>query len=154
MDSDNQCDQWGMRFIDMTGDGLDDFVCSRGGDNIKGAFTLLSVNQGDGDREKNKPPTFKIVGKNGDIIDKTADVDDIVLADIDGDGRGDFGIIHRGDDGISVEFWRNGGVGSPEYWQPLGTFFNSGDPKAILRFEDLNGDVSEEATSQTHTLWT
>ncbi|KFY17830.1 hypothetical protein V492_00359 [Pseudogymnoascus sp. VKM F-4246] len=144
MDSDLQCDQDGMHFIDMTGDGLDDFVCITRTNNPEGEATLLAVNQGDGDRDKNKPPTFKRVGENGDIIGKKEKREDIILGDIDGDGRGDYGVVTRGDDGISVEFWRNGGVGSPEYWQPLGTFFNSGDPNALLRFEDLNGDGRDD----------
>lgn len=70
----------------------------------------------------------------------------VVLADIDGDGRGDYGVS---DSAGNVAFWRNGGNSdAPEYWQALGTRFtakgytaNSQDYLGT-RFEDVNGDGS------------
>lgn len=66
------------------------------------------------------------------------------LADIDGDGRGDYCII---DDGGNVHCWRNGWVHDiPEYWQPLGLRFTAkgmGDVKGV-RFEDINGDGRDD----------
>ncbi|KAF6820914.1 hypothetical protein CMUS01_11465 [Colletotrichum musicola] len=70
----------GVRWADMNGDGLDDFVCigTNGG-------IFVAINQGGVDR--NKGPSFKHVG-----IYKTNEgfkQDRIHLADIDGDGRFD-----------------------------------------------------------------
>lgn len=64
------------------------------------------------------------------------------LADIDGDGRGDYCIL---DDGGNVHCWRNGWVDDvPEYWQPLCMRFKAKGMGNIngVRFEDVNGDVS------------
>lgn len=70
----------------------------------------------------------------------------IRLADIDGDGRGDYGVVN---DDLSINFWRNGWVDdTPKYWQPLGvrstlTVGVSLDATLDgLRFTDINGDVS------------
>lgn len=132
------CIPRGLHFIDMTGDGLDDIVCI---DQAGNAY--LSVNQGDGDRGAGRPPTFKRVSDTAKIKDTEGYAQDrVVLADIDGDGRGDYGII---DDGGNVHFWRNGWVDAiPKYWQALGLRFtakNMGDLNGV-RFEDINGDVS------------
>lgn len=141
MDSDIECDADGVNFIDMTGDGLEDLVClDKQGD------AFLSVNQGDGDRKAKKPPTFKNVGRIKNT--ETTGREWVVLADIDGDGRGDYGVMYDSDgydDESYVKFWRNGWVNDkPKYWQPLGSkksgYFRMPE---VNRFEDLNGDVSE-----------
>lgn len=129
------CIPRGLHFIDMNADGLDDIVCIGPEGNL-----YLSVNQGDGDRAAGKPPTFKFYDK---IKENEGYAQDRVrLADIDGDGRGDYGII---DDSGNVHFWRNGWVEDvPEYWQAMGLRFTAkgmGDIRGV-RFEDLNGDVS------------
>ncbi|KAJ3542499.1 hypothetical protein NM208_g4052 [Fusarium decemcellulare] len=75
------CDPRGIHFLDMNSDGLDDFVCiTANGD------AYLSVNRGDGDRAGGKSPTFRHVGKIKS--NEGADREHVVMADIDGDGRG------------------------------------------------------------------
>ena len=141
------CNPIGLHFIDMNADGLDDIVCIDASGNA-----YLSINQGDGNRASGKPPTFKRAStagqkvKNGEGYPQNR----VVLGDIDGDGRGDYGVI---DDQGNVYFWRNSGVGDlPDYWQYLGLRFtdkNKGDTRGV-RFEDINGDVSHFA--QRHML--
>lgn len=142
---DMYCDSGsGVFFIDMNGDGLDDFVCI---DSKGNAY--LSVNQGDGSRPSGKPPSFKQAGKVKDT--ETSSRDRVVMADIDGDGRGDYGVMV---DLGATSFWRNGGTAdAPEYWQALGVKWSMtiGDLDAI-RYEDLNGDVSEYLTSSSQPL--
>lgn len=153
MNSDLDCEADGVNFIDMNGDGLDDLVCI-GGD----GDAFLSVNQGDGDRKAKKPPSFKSVG----LIKKseTTKRKYVLIADIDGDGRGDYGVMKKGrdtiEDGSSTRydyyFWRNGWVDDkPKYWQAMGKRDSRkvdeektrwGGP-SWPRFEDINGDVSK-----------
>lgn len=122
----------------MNSDGLDDLVYIDADGNA-----YLSINQGDGNRAAGKPPTFKRVSSTA-LIKKTEGKkrDRVVLADIDGDGRADYGTL---DDAGNVFFWRNGWIDDlPKYWQYLGKRFtgkNKGDLRGV-RFEDVNGDVS------------
>jgi hypothetical protein len=117
-------------------DGLDDLVCIQTNGDM-----YLSINQGNG--VGNTPPTFKTIGlvKPNEGYPQAQ----VIVGDIDGDGRGDYGII---DAGGNVWFWRNGGVtDAPEYWQALGMRFadqGMGDI-AGLRFEDINGDGRDDA---------
>lgn len=104
---DLDCDTDGLHFLDMNADGLDDFVCIDKDGNAK-----LSVNQGDGGGDK--PPSFKRVSPDAIIKKSEGKRSRVRLADVDGDGRGDYGIIS---DDFSVQFWRNGGTkDKPEYW--------------------------------------
>ena len=89
------------------------------------------------------PPSFKYIGK---IKSGEASQDRIRLADIDGHGRVDYGVVS---DNGNVRFWRNGGTGDkPEFWQALGVRSTmspgeSGSSNlAGIRFSDINGDVS------------
>ncbi|KAH7320726.1 hypothetical protein B0I35DRAFT_500940 [Stachybotrys elegans] len=134
------CNPRGIHFIDMTGDGLDDLVCIDPEGNA-----YLSVNQADGNRAASKPPTFKRVSSTALIkTNEGYKQERVVLGDIDGDGRGDYGII---DDGGNVHFWRNGWVDPiPKYWQALGQRFAAkgmGDIRGV-RFEDINGDGRDD----------
>ncbi|KAK7420361.1 hypothetical protein QQX98_002784 [Neonectria punicea] len=129
------CIPRGLHFIDMNADGLDDIVCIGQEGNL-----YLSINKGDGNGDK--PPTFGFLDK---IKENEGYAQDRVrLADIDGDGRGDYGIL---DDGGNVHFWRNGGVkNKPEFWQKLGLRFPAkgmGDIRGV-RFEDINGDGRDD----------
>ncbi|KAF4412991.1 Multidomain esterase [Colletotrichum fructicola] len=138
LDPDLFCNPRGVRFIDMNADGLDDLVCIDPDGNL-----YLSINQGDG--SDSKPPTFKRVSTTAKIKDTEGFKQDrIVLADIDGDGRGDY--CHL-DDGGNVWCWRNGWVDDiPEYWQALGLRFTAkgmGDVHGV-RFEDINGDGRDD----------
>ncbi|KAK7216223.1 hypothetical protein V2G26_004226 [Clonostachys chloroleuca] len=130
----------GVNFIDMNGDGFDDLVYI---DEDGNAY--LSINQGDGDRAAGKAPTFKRVSDTAKI--KTTEGygrEKVRLADIDGDGRGDYGVW----DGSSWKFWRNGGVGNiPEYWQALGARRKDqgyGSYEGYI-FEDVNGDGRDDS---------
>lgn len=62
------------------------------------------------------------------------------MADIDGDGRGDYLAI---DDGGNIQAWRNGWVDDiPKYWQSLGKRFDAKGKGNItgVRMLDINGD--------------
>ncbi|KAF4470857.1 fg-gap repeat domain-containing [Fusarium albosuccineum] len=130
----------GVNFIDMNADGLDDLVYIDADGNA-----YLSINQGDGNRAAGKPPTFKRVSSTA-LIKKTEGKkrDHVVLADIDGDGRGDYGVL---DDAGNAFFWRNGWINDiPKYWQYLGKRFegkNKGDLRGT-QFEDINGDGRDD----------
>ncbi|KAF7549363.1 hypothetical protein G7Z17_g6445 [Cylindrodendrum hubeiense] len=131
------CIPRGLHFIDMNADGLDDIVCIGPEGNL-----YLSVNQGDGDRAAGKPPTFKFLDKIKE--NEGALQARVRIADIDGDGRGDYGVI---DDSGNIRFWRNGWVDDkPEYWQALGVRSSDNDVKDIkgIRFTDLNGDGRDD----------
>ncbi|KAJ4264235.1 hypothetical protein NW762_005429 [Fusarium torreyae] len=137
MNPDISCKPAGINFIDMNGDGYDDLVCI-GPDGT----AQLSINQGDGDKKAGKPPCFKVHGE----IKKNEGFkqDRVRLADIDGDGRGDYCVIdNKGD----IQCWRNGGTGeAPEFWQSLGTRFTAkdmGDMQGV-RFADINGDGRDD----------
>ncbi|KAF7556324.1 hypothetical protein G7Z17_g1541 [Cylindrodendrum hubeiense] len=142
------CDAEGVYFIDMNDDGLDDWVCiASNGD------AYLAINQGDGSRSAGKSPTFKLVSSTGLIKSNEGQGRDrVVLADVDGDGRGDYGII---DDSGDVYFWRNGWVtDKPKYWQALGLRFDG--HTSGTRFEDINGDGRDDAlyVATTGETWT
>ncbi|KAF4963513.1 hypothetical protein FSARC_8480 [Fusarium sarcochroum] len=130
----------GVNFIDMNSDGLDDLVYIDADGNA-----YLSINQGDGNRAAGKPPTFKRVSSSA-LIKKTEGKkrDHVVLADIDGDGRGDYGTL---DDAGNAYFWRNGWIDDlPKYWQSLGKRFEGkgkGDLRGVM-FEDVNGDGRDD----------
>ncbi|KAJ0423300.1 hypothetical protein BJY00DRAFT_310430 [Aspergillus carlsbadensis] len=134
LEPDLHCDPRGIFFVDMNSDGLDDLVCiAENGD------AYLSINQGDG--TDSKPPTFKrasgsaLIKKNEGFARSR-----IRIADIDGDGRGDYLAI---DNGGNIHAWRNGWVDDiPKYWQPLGTRFTGKHKGNItgVRMVDINGD--------------
>lgn len=130
------CNPAGLHFIDMNADGLDDLVCIHPNGDL-----YLSTNNGDG--SGGKPPSWTWHGK---IASTGAKQERIRLADIDGDGRGDYGVVA---DNGHISFWRNGWVDDkPKYWQPLGVRSKLHPGIAIggmldgLRFVDINGDVS------------
>ncbi|KAG9255973.1 uncharacterized protein F5Z01DRAFT_531189 [Emericellopsis atlantica] len=135
------CIPRGLRFADVDGDGLDDIVCvSPTGD------LHVSRNTGDGDRGSSRLPTFKYLGK---IMTGKAEQSRIRLADIDGDGRVDYGVVHE--DSGAVEFWRNSGTGeTPGFWQHLGIRSTmvpgpwTSTRNAGIRFEDINGDGRDD----------
>ncbi|GAB1210904.1 hypothetical protein ATERTT37_000014 [Aspergillus terreus] len=147
----NNCNPGGVHFIDVNGDGLDDYICIA----LDGT-AYASINNGDGDAESNKPPSFTDIGlwKSPEGYDQAH----VRLADIDGDGRADYcGLADNGD----VTCWRNGWIEDvPAYWQPLGKRFTGkgmGDLRGV-RFEDINGDgrddwmwVDDDGATTTYT---
>ena len=134
---DMYCIPRGLHFIDMNADGLDDIACIDPDGNL-----YVSINQGDGGG--NKPPSFKMANNGAAIKTSEAKQEHVKLADIDGDGRGDYVVV---DYNGKARVWRNGGQGDvPEYWQYLGERFNLEVPgptagEKAVRFEDINGDV-------------
>lgn len=144
MHSEIACEAEGVNFIDMNADGLDDLVCI---DSKGNAY--LSINQGDGDAQSKKPPSFKNLG-----LIKTTETTKrkyVFLADIDGDGRGDYGVQKEANYLWTDSFWRNGGVeDKPKYWQALGSRSIKYDDTFWHRYADINGDVS--TAHATHTI--
>ena len=119
----------------MNADGLDDAVCINPDGHL-----YLSINEGNGSGDR--LPTFRYIGR---IKDSEATQARVRLADIDGDGRGDYGVIRDNGD---IAFWRNGWVNdAPDYWQPLGVrstiraLSTGSEHFPGIRFEDINGDV-------------
>ncbi|KAK9590735.1 hypothetical protein V6Z92_003825 [Aspergillus fumigatus] len=147
----NNCNPGGVHFIDVNGDGLDDYICIA----LDGT-TYASINNGDGDAGRNKPPSFTDIGlwKSSEGHDQAH----VRLADIDGDGRADYCVLADNGD---ITCWRNGWIEDvPAYWQPLGKRFTGkgmGDPRGV-RFEDINGDgrddwmwVDDDGATTTYT---
>ncbi|KAH8657733.1 hypothetical protein BX600DRAFT_400504 [Xylariales sp. PMI_506] len=133
----NQCIPRGLHFVDLNGDGLDDFVCIT---NPDGALYGV-INNGDGSGTSG--PTWTSMG-----LIKAADSSfpqaQVRLADIDGDGRADF--IGLDSDG-TAHAWRNSGTGNVvNTWEALGTRWTGGDMSDLagVRFEDLNGDGRDD----------
>lgn len=129
------CDSAGVFFVDVNADGLSDLVCIRtNGD------AHYSINNGDGNRAAGKVPTFSYKGlwKANEGEGQAR----ILVGDIDGDGRADYGKVAAGG---AFHFWRNGGTGdNPAYWQYLGVrYTNSRSDLSGYRLEDINGDVSK-----------
>ncbi|KAF4854053.1 hypothetical protein CGCSCA4_v001725 [Colletotrichum siamense] len=135
------CEPAGQYFIDMNGDGLDDFVCIDSKGNAH-----LSINNGDGNRSAGKPPSFKALGQIKTA--ETSSRSNVRMGDIDGDGRGDYIVIDKLG---TVTVWRNGWVDDkPKYWQALGTRWTDQYTRDItgVQFHDINGDGRDD------WLWT
>ncbi|KAH7075890.1 carbohydrate esterase family 3 protein [Paraphoma chrysanthemicola] len=144
------CTSSGVRWGDVNGDHLDDFICVDAD-----GIPHVSLNRG-GD-----PPQFEFIGA---IRDGKTSQSKVRLADIDGDGRLDFCTVES--NGTSC--WRNGGTGDAPtgkyggFWQGMllaggGRTLDTNpalDP-AGTRFIDINGDgradwiyIHENATSE------
>ena len=120
LNPDLYCTPDGITFIDMNSDGLDDMVCVDSSGNA-----YLSINQGDG--TASKLPTFKRVSDSALIMTGKAAQSQIRIADIDGDGRGDYCVIDATNGNIHV--YRNGWVGKLHNLSlklsPTFSFFNN-----------------------------
>ncbi|KAJ5214936.1 hypothetical protein N7468_010615 [Penicillium chermesinum] len=120
------CIPKGVNFVDINGDGLDDFVCiGPEGD------AYAAINQGNGNDEN--PPTFDGYPQA-----------QVRLGDVDGDGRADYCVLALNGD---MHCWRNGWIeDTPAYWQDLGKRFtgqNMGNLTGV-RLEDINGDGRDD----------
>ncbi|KXH43411.1 hypothetical protein CSAL01_05203 [Colletotrichum salicis] len=134
------CDAGSQHFIDINGDGLDDMVCI---DEKGNAY--LSINNGDGSRGV-RPPKFYHLGLIKST--ETSSRDNVRMADIDGDGRGDYLVIDKLG---TVTAWRNGWVeDKPKYWQALGVRWTDQYTRDIkdVQFHNINGDGRDD------WLWT
>ncbi|KAL6229273.1 SGNH hydrolase-type esterase domain-containing protein [Aspergillus navahoensis] len=149
MDVHDSCNPAGVHWVDINGDGLDDFVCIGLDGNA-----FASVNNGDG--TKSTPPTFKYLGKwkqNEDYPQAQ-----VRVGDVDGDGRADYCVLEKNGD---MRCWRNGWINDvPKYWQPLGKRFNGKGMGNLagVRLEDINGDgradwlwVDDDGATTTYT---
>ncbi|KAI9371767.1 SGNH hydrolase-type esterase domain-containing protein [Aspergillus egyptiacus] len=145
----DNCNPAGVHWIDINGDGLDDFVCI-----AKDGAAYASVNKGNG--YPGEPPDFEYRGlwKSREGYDQA----NVRLGDVDGDGRADYCVAAGNGD---ITCWRNGWIEDmPEYWQPLGKRFTGkgmGDLRGV-RFEDINGDgrddwlwVDDDGQTTTYT---
>lgn len=123
----------GIRFADMDGDGVDDLWCLDAAGNTNIYRTVVGVGT--------PQPLGWATTANIDMGGRPGFPRSRVrIADIDGDGRADYLIIHNNG---NIEGWRSGGVGDyVEMWQHLG-IVSSGKSFADLdgiRFVDINGD--------------
>ncbi|KAM7211830.1 hypothetical protein V8F06_012803 [Rhypophila decipiens] len=140
----------GIRFHDLNGDGLDDFICvgPEGG-------AFAAINNGDG--SNTHPPTFTSIGRIRSPM-SGYDQSRVRFGDLDGDGRADFCLLEISGD---MRCWRNGGWGNaPAYWQPMGTRFTGkgmGDLRGV-NFVDINGDGRDDwlwvSDTGAVTTWT
>ncbi|KNG81650.1 hypothetical protein ANOM_009765 [Aspergillus nomiae NRRL 13137] len=130
----------GVRWGDVNGDGLDDFICiSREG------HMYVSINE----NQNNDIPTFRSIGLVKDKPGNGLGQINVRLGDIDGDGRIDYCLIHNNGD---IRCWRNGGQKDAPtkeyggYWQDLGIVFKGkgmGDITGV-RLVDINGDFRSD----------
>lgn len=153
LDTKLDCEPKYLYFVDMNADGVEDFVCVRKDGKIE-----ISINQDNGVRLKREPPTFVHKGTSsptsGDV-----DRDRVVIGDIDGDGRADYGVVQSSGE---ILFWRNNGGTKdlPVSWQSMGSRSpNRGmEDQDGFRFEDINGDGRDDllfvASTGATTTWT
>ncbi|KAL4983331.1 hypothetical protein BDW68DRAFT_191412 [Aspergillus falconensis] len=129
---DDNCNPAGVHFIDINGDGLDDFVCI-----AKDGTAYASVNKGNW--YEGSPPDFEYKGlwKSREGYDQA----NVRLGDVDGDGRADYCVVAGNGD---ITCWRNGWI-------------SMGDIRGV-RFEDINGDgrddwlwVDDDGQTTTYT---
>ncbi|KAM0085819.1 hypothetical protein ACKRZS_001908 [Fusarium odoratissimum] len=125
------CSNAHIRWGDVNGDGLDDFICIQTNGEL-----YVSINKG------GSPPTFQNVG-----LYKRQEMglgrDRVRLGDMDGDGRLDYCVISNAG---NIHCWRNGGIGDKAaYWQDMcqGSHIfasqNTGDMRGV-QLVDMNGD--------------
>ncbi|KAI3398912.1 hypothetical protein diail_8235 [Diaporthe ilicicola] len=121
------CIARGVRWADMNGDGLDDFVCIAPGGELS-----VAINRGNFVFEYTGAGKYKL--SEGYLQAR------VHLADVDGDGRFDYCAARDNGD---IQCWRNGGrADTADLWQDMGVVFtgkNMGDLNGI-RFGDINGD--------------
>ncbi|ORY14954.1 hypothetical protein BCR34DRAFT_598855 [Clohesyomyces aquaticus] len=110
IDVGTECLNRGIRWGDVNGDGLDDFICINLEGNIWASINISG-----------NPPRFEFIGFICEKMDWAPQAS-IRLADIDENGRMDFCTFDgKGD----VYYWRNGGVGKAPtekyggYWQGM-----------------------------------
>ncbi|KAK3385369.1 carbohydrate esterase family 3 protein [Podospora didyma] len=124
------------QFGDFDNDGLADIWCI----NTNGAASV-AINQG------GNPPTFTNIGQVMSAKSDTYPTDQILLGDIDGDGRTDYCLV---DNNGNVRCWRNGGTSSSvSTWQGFSAEDGFGGVvfpaqgmgnRTRVRLGDLNGD--------------
>jgi len=142
-------------FGDFNSDGLDDIFCIASDNSVS-----VALNRG------GNPPTFESIGIV--VLSSSSKLtDDVIIGDIDGDGRADFCIRGKLPD-IDVKCSRNAGQGDKHSWQGFskvdglrGVVFGKDQPSDKMRtllFGDINGDyrsdillVSQNGSVETWT---
>ncbi|KAL2256741.1 hypothetical protein VTK26DRAFT_1190 [Humicola hyalothermophila] len=123
----NGCIARGVRWADIDGDGIDDFLCISPDGEVYASLTNIGW-------------TSPAKWKASEGFPQSR----VRIADVDGDGRADYCVVLDTGD---VKCWRNGGQGDmPEYWQALGIVFTGkgkGDVDGV-RFYDINGDARDD----------
>ncbi|KAL4902118.1 hypothetical protein BDW74DRAFT_187076 [Aspergillus multicolor] len=131
----DNCNPAGVHFVDINGDGYDDFICIG-----KDGTAYASINNHDGSGNNLPTFTYKGLWKDREGYDQA----NVRLADVDGDGRADYCVVAASGD---INCWRNGWIDDmPAYWQALGVRFTGkgmGDIAGV-RFEDINGDGRDD----------
>ncbi|KAI7785936.1 hypothetical protein LA080_005597 [Diaporthe eres] len=121
------CIARGVRWADMNGDGLDDFVCIAPGGELS-----VAINRGNFVFEYTGAGKYK--SSEGYLQAR------IHLADVDGDGRFDYCAARDNGD---IQCWRNGGRSdTADLWQDMGIVFTGKNMSDLngVRFSDINGD--------------
>ncbi|KAI9146849.1 Multidomain esterase [Paramyrothecium foliicola] len=129
--ADSELFEWG----DVDGDGRDDMICITSNGGLRASKNLGGT------------PGQIGWGEFVSIRDPVAGYKqaDVLLGDIDGDGRVDYLLA---DSGQEVIGYRNGGPtpGWPTHWQALGNVFHGGGngKRVNWRLADLNGDGRDD----------
>lgn len=119
-------------FADFDNDGLDDFYCIQDGGSVS-----VSINRG------GSPPRFSFLGRV--VPPSSVNIEDVLVCDIDGDGRADF-CVHSQSEG-TIRCSRNGGHGTNYFWQGFSTagglrdvVFDRVPAQGKIFCGDINGD--------------
>ncbi|KAL2782956.1 SGNH hydrolase-type esterase domain-containing protein [Aspergillus keveii] len=134
------CNPPGVRWGDVNGDGLDDFICIGPEGNM-----YVSVNRGSSG-DYGSAPAFEYLtpAYHENPLRGTRSQTHVRLGDIDGDGRLDYCLIHDNGD---IECWRNGWIWDhARWWEHMGIVFTGKNKGNIdgVRFIDINGDHRDD----------
>ena len=124
------CPSSDIHLVDMNADNMDDYICVAANGDIRVALNKT------GSDKKLSFQEVKTETPKHDGYEAT----NVRVADIDGDGRGDYCVI--GNDGVT-KCWKNAGAGGElGKWDDMGELFKAqGTPDlGAVRYVDVNGD--------------